>query len=102
MTNQVVIVILSCLLSALLTYFVATVISRRGFDVIVRQALDGHLDARHATIISGTEIAATVERRVVQHEMSCNGNQRLVRIERALIWLVVKNGGDLKDLGFNS
>jgi hypothetical protein len=102
MTSQIVILILSCVLSTLLTYFITTIVSRRGFDNIVKQYMDTHLEARHAAILSGADIVATIERRVVQHELTCDGNQRLMRIERALIWLVVKAGGDLKDLGLTS
>ncbi len=102
MTNQIIIVVFSCLLSGLFTYFVTTIVSRRGMETIVKQAVEGHVESRHSSILSVSDIASQVERRVTQHELACNGNQRLMRIERAIIWLVVKQGGDLNDLGLGS
>lgn len=89
-------VLTACVVTSLATYFITAVSSRRSLEEQLATALETHLQSAHAVDVSGL-----VETKLTRHVEHCNGPHRLTRIERALIFLVVKNGGNLSELGLD-
>ena len=79
MLNTVFITIIASLFSALLTYFFTTIAQRKVFNEIVKNHLDVHNRVYHT---------------------NCPDNiRKLDRIEKAVIYMMVKAGHNLQEAG---
>jgi len=107
MIEQIIITLLSVVLAALVTYFITSISARRTADraieatdkaveAAIRLAINVHNEIKHKE-----DTYDVVERRVNKHELTCNGNARLSRIEKMLVYVILKIGGNLSEVGLN-
>jgi hypothetical protein len=100
MTTQLTINVLLILFTALATYFISNQTSRKMILSEVLARVESAMET-HNAIEHKADIYAVADARVSKHETTCNGNARLTRIEKMLVYLIVKAGGSLHEVGLN-
>lgn len=92
---------IATIVSVLFTFFVTTLAYQKAFKSMITEAIKNHKDSLHQD-----SIYDHVEKELVKHEERCRATSELVavnskvdKVEKAVIWLVEKQGGNLRDLG---
>jgi hypothetical protein len=79
-------------ISTLLTSFIHNINSRKNIKEVVTEVIDAHEKQYHS--VNPIES-------IKEHVDSCKANERIVRIEKAIIYIVCQLGGNPKELGID-
>jgi len=78
------------IMGALLTFFITTLSQRNLFNKIAKDITNVHERIHHNI---------PIKKAIIEHESKCQAHKEISSIKSALIFLVVKQGGNIKDLG---
>jgi hypothetical protein len=85
---------IAALFTALLTFTITTLSNRKMFKEMVFEALKSHEDKLHQD-----SMYQYVKSEINEHTENCPASRRFIAVERAMIFLVSKAGGNPKDFG---
>lgn len=90
--GALVIGLISMITGALLSYFITTLSQQNMINKIAKSITDVHEKVHHQK---------PVQDLIVTHKSDCEASKNLPAIRSALIFLVTKQGGDIRDLGIS-
>lgn len=89
--------IITAMFTSLLTFAISTIAYRRIFREMIKEALESHEEKWHQD-----SMYQYIEKEIEKHEIDCPAFQRFVAVEKAIVFLVVKAGGNPRDYGLVS
>jgi hypothetical protein len=105
MLEQTMIIVLTGIISALISYFFTMQASKKSTTTQVREVREELMRTITETIVHHNEanhkddLRTAIKMAISEHVEMCGGSERLPRIERALVFLVTRAGGSPSDLG---
>lgn len=92
MSESIFVTIIVGIFSALLTYFITTIVNKgaikKAMEEVIRQ---------HEVMYHKDEMPSFVKKAVDEHKSSCAGAQDIKHIKKMVLAIYIKNGGDIKE-----
>jgi hypothetical protein len=104
MIEKVLLIIITAVVSSAISYFFAAQTAKKSVSSQLADLKDEFMektrnDLLHHVAVSHQEDVRSVAKELMSEHVSiCGGSVRLLRIERALVFLVTKAGGSPRDL----
>lgn len=96
MPSDLLMIIVTAAISCLITMVASMIYYPGKFQKMIDGAFQTHEEIWHKD-----SMYAYVEKVVEKHENNCTANQKIEKVERAVTFLYIKAGGNIKDLDFN-
>lgn len=93
MTETIFLTIVTASLSALVTYFFTTIVSKKASADIVKAIM-----AQHERLYHSDKMPDFVKMAIAEHKAHCDASNDIKKVVRVVLAIYAQGGGDIKDL----